>query len=238
MVKTIILVGTLFILTLLNGYSQQETKHIRQGNNLYSDQKYNASEIEYRKALEQNSSSIKGNYNLAGSLYKQNKYDEAGEIYKGLTSSNASKEELAKYYHNLGNSYLMNKKLEESIEAYKNALRNSPNDSATKYNLAYAQSLLNQQQQQQQQNKDQNQQNQNKDQKDQDNQDKQQQDKQDQQDKQNQQEPQNQQQQQGLMSKEDAERILQALQNNEKQTKENLEKQKVQPAGIYVEKNW
>ncbi|MCK7537586.1 MAG: hypothetical protein MZV63_44840 [Marinilabiliales bacterium] len=48
----------------------------------------------------------------------------------------------------IGNSMLQNQKVKESIDAYKEALRNNPNDMDTKHNLAYAQKLMQQQQQQ------------------------------------------------------------------------------------------
>ena len=78
-----------------------------------------------------------------------------------VTGMNQSdKEKLAKAYHNMGNSYLFNQKLDEAIEAYKNSLRNNPDDFETKYNLAWAQNKKNQeppqQQQQDQQEQDQN----------------------------------------------------------------------------------
>ena len=57
----------------------------------------------------------------------------------------------AEAYHNMGNALLEQKKYEESINAYKQALRNNPEDADTKYNLAYAQKMIQQQQQQIQQ---------------------------------------------------------------------------------------
>jgi tetratricopeptide (TPR) repeat protein len=46
----------------------------------------------------------------------------------------------------MGNSLLMNNKVQESIEAYKRSLKLDPKNTETKYNLAYAQDLLKQQQ--------------------------------------------------------------------------------------------
>ncbi len=223
------------ILSATNVFAQKERKYIRQGNREFENEKFEESEIDYRKAIDlDEKKSHKPLFNVGDALYKQEKYEEAVDQFNNLTDYELSKEEKAKIYHNLGNSLLQSNKLQESIEAYKNALRNNPNDMDTKYNLAYAQKKLEEQQQQQDQNQDQNQDNQdqNQDQKNQDNQD------QNQQDKQEQNQDQQQQQQQPEISKEDAERILQALANDEKETQKKVKEQKAAAAKVKTEKEW
>jgi len=134
--------------------------------------------------------------------------------------------------YNLGNSLLKANKLEESIDAYKGSLRLDPKNPEAKYNLAYAQDLLRQQQQQQQQKQNQQQQQNNKDQnKDQDKEKEQDQNK-----------DQNQQQQQQkdnqTISKEDAERILNALENDEKNVQEKVKLAKAAKERVRSAKNW
>lgn len=143
--------------------------------------------------------------------------------------------EKSKVYHNIGNALLKSEKLKEGVEAYKNALKLNPDDLETKYNLSYALNKMKQQQQQQDQNKDnkdqnkdknkdqQQQQDQNKDQnKDQQNKDQQNQDQ-----KEQQQNQQQQQQPKDQISKEEAQRILEALKNNEADLQKELRKKKV-----------
>jgi len=236
----------LFILSVfsVSVYAQKERKYIREGNREFEDGNFEDSEIAYRKAADlEKTKTHKPAFNIGDALYKQEKYDDAASQFQSIAESELSKDEKAKVFHNLGNSFLQNNKLQESIEAYKNALRNNPNDLDTKYNLAYAQKKLQQQQQNQDQNKDQNkdqnQQDQNKDQnKDQQDNNQDQQNKQDQnkQDKQDQNQEQ-QQQQQPKISKEDAERILQALANDEKKTQQKVKEQKA-AAKVKVEKEW
>jgi Ca-activated chloride channel family protein len=239
-------VAMLFFLLYFTGVSslsaQTERKEIRQGNNLYEKGSYSDAETEYRKALEKNKNSFPGNYNLGGALYRQKKYEEAIREYKESSAKTTGKNEQANAFHNLGNSLIQSQQYGEAVDAYKKALKLNPDDEDTRYNLAYAQTMLrNQQQQQQQQG---NNQNQNKDQKDQN---KQQQDqnkdqqKEDQQqaDNNNQKEEQQQQkknQQQPKMSKEDAERLLKALQNDEKDLQEKLTRKEGQK--VRVEKEW
>ena len=199
--------------------AQGERKYIRQGNKEYFDNAYDQSEIKYRKALEKDLSSYEGNFNLGDALYKQEKYEDASRRFIDLAGKETDKKDLGKIYYNLGNSMLQSGRIEESIEAYKHALRNNPEDIEAKHNLAWAMKLLQQQQQQQQQqNQDQN----NKD-----------QDKQDQQQQQQQQE-----QQRDNISKEDANRLLEALQQDEKQLQEKLKKQMARTQRVAVLKEW
>lgn len=223
-------------------YAQQDRRLIREGNREFEKEKYDDSEILYRKAMEDTKLPFVTSFNIGDALYKQEKYEEAASQFQKLSEQESEKLARAGSFHNLGNSYLQASKLEESIEAYKNALRRNPNDLETKYNLAFAQDKLKEQQQEQQQNKDKNQ-NQDQDQ-DQDQQDKNQDDKQDKQDKDQQDEPQDQDKNQDQkpspdqISKEDAERILQALQEDEKDVQEKVKKAKAVKAKVKTVINW
>lgn len=211
-------------------FSQTAVKQVRNGNKAYEKKNFKEAEISYRKSLQKDSTYFRGRFNLADALYKQQQYEKAAGIFNDLSQKDIDKKTKAKVYHNLGNSILQNalssdtispqnkqEKLKQSITAYKNSLRNQPEDKESKYNLEYAKKLLTriqqqkQQQQQQQQNKQQQQ--------------KQQQQKQ-------------QQQQQKQISKQDAEKMLEALKNDEQKTQEKLQKQKVQAVKLKNEKDW
>jgi Ca-activated chloride channel family protein len=233
----LILTAVLLLLPVF-AYSQGEKKFIRQGNREYEKNKYAESEISYRRAIDENKESADAVFNSGDALYKQNKFENAGKQFADNHDMNDNSKKKAASLYNLGNSLLMAKKVKESIDAYKGSLRLDPDNMETKYNLAYAQDLLKQQEQkQQQQQKDQQNQDQNKDQqnkqdnqenKDNKNSDNQQQ----QQDK-----PQEQQQQQGI-SKEDAERLLNALANDEKNVQEKVKLAKALKAKTSTIKNW
>jgi Ca-activated chloride channel family protein len=130
----------------------------------------------------------------------------------------------------------MSDKIKESIDSYKGSLRLDPDNVDAKYNLAYAQDLLKQEQQQQQQNQ---QDQQNQDQKDEQGKENKDQtsDQQQPQQQQQQQEEQKEQQQQGI-SKEDAERVLNALANDEKDIQEKVKLAKALKAKTRTTKNW
>jgi tetratricopeptide (TPR) repeat protein len=217
-------------------YSQADRKLIREGNREYGKEKYSESEISYRKALDKNKESADAVFNTGDALYRQKKYEDAGKQFLQNHDMNDDKKKKSASLYNLGNSLLMANKVQESIDAYKGSLKIDPDNLETKYNLAYAQDLLKQQQEQQQQQQQQNNQ-------DKQNQDNNKEDKnQDQQDKKDQeqqeQEQQQQQQQQQGISKEDAERLLNALANDEKNIQEKVKLAKAQKARVRSVKNW
>lgn len=237
--KKITIIMTMLVLSMAVG-AQVNRHQLREGNRQYKKQHYDKAEVAYRKALERDSVDFRGQYNLANDLYRQEKYEEASRHYQqALAGKNVTEKQRAQALHNQGNSYFKAAQqseqmqgLQQAVNCYQEALKLDPKNDDTRYNLAYARRLLQQQQQQQgggqnQQNQDQqNQQNQQQ-QNQQQNQEQQQQNQDLQQNRQNQQEqPQDQlqnqrrqQQQAGQdQRKQDAERMLEAVKNNEKQT--------------------
>ncbi|MFP4525239.1 MAG: tetratricopeptide repeat protein, partial [Bacteroidales bacterium] len=153
--------GILFFINLITvlGFSQSERKHIRQGNDDFTEKNFVNSEVAYRRAVEENPESFEALFNIGDALYKQEKYQEAAKQFSELVDDDLDKDKAAKVYHNLGNSLLNAGKIKESIEAYKKALKNNPGDIETKHNLTHALKKLKQQEQEDQQDqKDKNQQ--------------------------------------------------------------------------------
>jgi Ca-activated chloride channel family protein len=251
-----LLIISLFVLQGPSLFAQQGKRYVKKGNDLYKQQNYVEAEANYRKSVLQKSQNtqkgqnIEGNFNLGDALYKQKKFADAREQFSRIAEdASHSTGVKAQAYHNLGNSFVNEKKLEEGIAAYKKALLNNPKDEETRYNLAYAQEML-KKQQQKKDNKDKNKDNKDKkDQKEQDkkDQEKKEQDKKDQnkdnKDQQNKdpnkkdqnQEPKP---QPGTLSKEDAQRMLDAMNNNEKQTQDKLKNKKFKGQKVRVAKDW
>lgn len=244
-------------------YAQRypERRVLRAGNALYEQENYPEAEIRYRKAQEQ-SPTYEGLFNLADALYKQKRYDEALNILKQISRDEVAGPPAPDAYYNLGNTYFQQKKLPEAAEAYKNALRRNPLDDEARYNLAYVLELMkqnqddkNDQNQDNRQNQDQNKDNRdNKD--DKDNKDRKQPPKKDQDgqgDKPDKQDPdqgdggenpQDQKPDQGKggaqqerMSREEAERMLDAVQGSEDNTKKKVDGRKARAVGRSG-KNW
>lgn len=217
-------------------FAQKERPLIRHGNKQYDKQKYADAETDYRKALDTKPKSFEAAFNVGDALYKQGKYADAANQFGSLLENQKDKDKLSRLYYNQGNAYLKDKKFKESIDAYKKALKITPKDADAKSNLAYAQRYLKQQEEkkkQDQKNKDKNKdKNKNKD-KDKDKKD---QDKKDQnKDKDKDKDKKDQDKQ---ISPEDAQRMLDAIQNDEKDLQKKLKEQKAHGEKVKVLKNW
>jgi Ca-activated chloride channel family protein len=226
--------------------AQSDRSEVRAGNREFKKGEFREAELDYKRALEEDSTSVTAKYNLGNALYKTESYSEAELYLKGLGDSlkSVSASKASDCFHNSGNLALKQKKYQEAVDAYKESLRLEPDNFETKSNLAYAQKMLKEQQQQQQQQQQQNQQDQ------QDQQDQNQQQNQDQQDNrdqdnqqdqnrnQDQQDNQNQQ-NQPQITPQAAQQMLQAIEDKEKQTQDKVKKVKAQQQkSKEKEKNW
>ena len=196
----------MFICLTIN--AQTDKGFIRHGNKEFKNGNYSEAEVNYRKSLDKEYNP-KAQFNLGDALYEQKNYEDAQKNFSEVIEHNVSKELESDAYYNLGNTYMAQEKYAEAFDSYKKSLKINPKNDDARYNLEYARWKMIQQQQQQNQ--------------DQQNQDQQ---KQDQQNQENKQEQQQQQQQQQQMSKEDAERMLKALENQEKETMEDINDKK------------
>lgn len=183
-----------------------------------------------------------------------NVYNDAIGQFTVATENEIEKTGLASIKHNKALVFHLTDSLEMAAEEYKDALRNNPHDDETRYNLAVVLYQLKQNQQnqnQQQQNQEQEQQNQEQQQQNQEqqqqnqeqqqNQDQQQQNQdqqqqnQDNQDKQQQQQPQP---SEGEISKEAAERLLEAAMQDEKGVLEKVKRSTNKANRRKLQKNW
>lgn len=222
--------GWLFVLFLLLlpalSHAQQGNLYLRKGNKAYDSKDYKEAADDYQKALHHKSAAVKGKFNLGDAYFRQGQYEQAVEAYKQALSLTKDKVLTAHAYHNIGNCMMEQKKYEQSIKQYENSLLNNPADEDTRYNLAYAQSKLQQQKQKQKQNNQQQKQQQ------------QQQQQQNQKQKQDKDKQQQQQQQQQNIDQQDAQRILDALNNDEKNLQAQMQKKRSNAKQSAIEKNW
>ena len=113
------------LITGTEAFAQQhpERRNIRAGNKSYEAADYAASETKYREAMEKTPESYEAAFNLADALYKQERYDEAAQIWTQLSeSSTLTPQQRAKVLHNLGNTMFSQQKLQEALEYYKLSL--------------------------------------------------------------------------------------------------------------------
>ena len=238
---------TILLLALLGALSAsaQADKHdVRAGNRKYKKENFKEAEIDYRKAVVRDSTSLTAQYDLASALYRQQ--DFAGAA-KALESVKGQETLPAQYHYNAGDVACQQKDWKAAVDAFRQALLQDPGDLDAKENYIYAKKMLenqqgggggnNDQNQDQNQNQDQDQ-NRNQDQ----NQDQNQDNNQDQnqnQDQQDRNDDQGQQGQQPQISPQQAQQMLRAIQAKEKDTQDKVNKEKAALLkSRQKEKNW
>lgn len=230
------IVAVLFFLSLaLAAAGQADKRDVRAGNRKFRKGEFKEAEIDYRKAVLKDSTSVKAQYNLASSLYRQEDYEGAGKALSAIAPEGAP----ASCHFNSGDVALKRKDYASAVKAFRNALLLDPDDLDAKENYIYAKKMLQNQQEQQNggggqdENQDRNQ--------DQDkNQDRQDQNQQGNQDKQdNGDGQQGQQQPQAGISPQQAQQMLKAVQAKEDETRSKVEKEKAALLqSRQKEKNW
>ena len=215
---------TVFILTLLvlctGAWAQK--KEIRQGNREFRREEFAKADISYRKALVADSSSVAARYNLANNLYRQGSMDEAAKQLDAVKESGKEEAFGADILFNRGDVAIAKEDWKTAVDCFKEYLKANPDDMGAKENFVYARNKLMEQQSQDQQEQEQNQD--------------QQQDQQQQPDQNQEQQNQEQQQQEqeAQISPQQAQQLLQAIQEKERQTQEKALKAKSRQK----EKNW
>lgn len=209
-------------------FAQNDRDYIRRGNRLYRAKKFNKAEVEYRKAVAANSENPQAVYNLGCAMMMIQKDSVAVTYFERASQLEQNKLRRAKSNHNIGVILQNHKMYDKAIEAYKNALRDNPNDNETRYNLALCKKLLKKQPKDKDSKKD----NKNKDKK----QNKQDKDRYN--DKKDDNNKQKEQPRKEHMSKDNAEQLLNAAMQDEKQTQQRLQKAMQRPRRNRSQKNW
>ena len=191
--RVVYILPVLLLLGAAAVQAQSASKLMREGVLAYKKGDYADAIAKYGQAVEKDADKNLANYNMGSAYYKAGKPDSALMHWQSVATNETDKDLQAKAWHNIGNSFVKQQNFEKAEDAYKRSLKLNPNDEDTRYNLAYSQRRLEQQQQQKQQQ----QQNQPKEEK---------------------QEPKQKESQQpdDNLNKEEAGRILQALDNKEK----------------------
>ena len=239
------ILAILLLFCSLSAYAQADRSDVRAGNRKFRRGEYKEAEIDYRKAVLKDSTSVTAQYDLASSLYRQEDYAGALKALSSIQHPFVP----AQFCYNGGNAAAQQKDWQAAVNLYKQALLRDPSDLEAKENYIYAKKMLenqqggggdgqqdqnqdqqDQQDQQNQQNQDQDR-NQNQDQdrndnqnNDRDNQDKNQDGNQD---------------KQSEISPQEAQRMLRAIQAKEKETQDKVNKEKAALLkSRQKEKNW
>ena len=239
--KTSILLLLLIVNSAL-AFAQNDRTFIRQGNKLYRTQKWAQAETQYRKAISKNAKNTQALYNLGCALMMQQKDSMAMVQYQHAAQEETNVQRRSKSYHNMGVIMQNHREYAKAIECYKMALRCNPQDNETRYNLALCKKLLKNQPQKNNKdnknNKNKNNKNKNKDQNNKDNNNEQDKNNKKNNDKDKNKQNQNDERNQDKMSKDNAEQLLNAAIQQEKATKQKMQKAMSQPKSRSYEKNW
>ena len=237
------LIAIVLAFSCLTAFAQKGD--LRRGNRQFRKGAYPKADISYRKALMQDSTSVAATYNLANTLYREKDMENARRLLDSAKEAAGGEAFASDYYFNLGDVAIAQEDWQAAVDALKQSLLLAPDDIKAKENYIYARNKLMQQQQQDQQgggqdNQDQQNQDQNQDQNQQD----QNQDQNQNQDQQNQDQQQDQDQGQGQqgeaqISPQQAQQMLQAIQQKEKETQEKVDEKKAAALkSRQKEKNW
>ena len=118
--------------------AQAANASIRKGNELYRQSQFEGAEQQYKQALAREPANSTAAYNLANALQQQKKYEEARKVLSGIINNTGNTNLKSAAHYNNGVAYTREKALEESIEAYKAALRIRPDDKEARENLQKA----------------------------------------------------------------------------------------------------
>lgn len=135
--KLIIAIAILLTSATIAG-AQESDRLIQKGNELYKQQQYQQAELVYAEVLAKEPNNATAKFNQANALYKQSKADEAIRVLNDLAFKSNDPATKSKAYYNKGAILSAQKKLEESIDAYKDALRQDPADQDARENLQKA----------------------------------------------------------------------------------------------------
>ncbi|MFD2698214.1 tetratricopeptide repeat protein [Mesonia sediminis] len=247
----------------LSEEQKQAQSYLSEAQQAIEEEDFPAAEAAYRKAIAKDPNLAEARYNI-GNLYSNNsKPKEASTRFFEAGQKASAKNLKHKAFHNQGNMFMSQKNYAAAVEAYKQALRNNPNDDQTRYNLALAKKM----QEKEQQNQD-NQDNQDKkDNQDQDNQNNQ--NNQDQDDSKNKDKPQDEgdkkqdsqqpkdqdqkdesakpevgdgqkepQPSEGKLSPQQIKNLLEAMENQEKEIQDKINAKRVKGKKVQTDKDW
>lgn len=225
--------------------AQTVRDYVRRGNRLMKDtvggKDFSEKAIvQYKKALEIDSTTAIARYNLGNALIRQSKAQDAMNEYKMAAKYTTDKQQLSDIYHNMGVLLQASQQYDQAVACYKESLRNDPSNNETRYNYVLAKWQLKNQQGDGQDGDNKDKQGDKEEQQQQDQQ-KEQQDKQQQQQSQqpqSQSQPQSQEQDKHEMPKETAERLLKAAMRNEKETQEKIQNQRREAPRRRLQKQW
>ncbi len=134
---------------------QKADNYIYDGNQAFDASNNVEAEKNYRRATATGLKKDIAQYNMGTTLQQDNYVAEALSVYADAVEITKERPNKHRNFHNIGNALMQIKEYKGAVEAYKNALRNNPNDDETRYNYALAKKMLEDEENKDDQNDDQ-----------------------------------------------------------------------------------
>jgi len=136
--SSLILIFILSVIYSSDLFAQKENVLISKGNQLYKEKKFDQSQEQYQKAVQEAPANATANYNLGNAQFRKNSFDDAAKSYNATIEHSGDKPVQQKGYYNKGVALIKEQKTDESIDSWKNALKLDPNDNDARENLEKA----------------------------------------------------------------------------------------------------
>ena len=162
--KFILSAALLLLLSVPDAFSQADRRQVRAGNRDFKKEDYRSADVDYRKALLKDSTSLAANYNLANTCYllaggqkAVGSLDEASRFYAAVEEKASESGHAADYWFNVGDLAIARKDWSAAVDAFRKSLLANPDDLDAKENYIYARKKMEDQQNNQDQNQNQDQ---------------------------------------------------------------------------------
>lgn len=132
-------------------YGQEWRDSLKVARAAYEKKNYQKALKYYQSAQKNAPDDIDLSDEMGQSAYKSGDFEKAEKIYQQNNQNKKSSKSKSRNYHNLGNSRMKQKNYQGAVEAYKESLRNNPDDEQTRYNLSEAKRQIKKEQQKKQQ---------------------------------------------------------------------------------------
>lgn len=136
--KLKIAASVLFICSSFSASAQTDKETIKKGNDAYKKNDYESAIQNYDAAVKKNAANATAQYNLGNALYKKDKKEDALTAYDKAEAAMAKPVDKSRALYNKGVVQQNDKKQEECILTYKNALKLDPNNVSARHNLQIA----------------------------------------------------------------------------------------------------
>lgn len=129
-------VALLLFLVPLNSFSLDISLEIKgsKANKFYNKKDYQEAYKRYSDILKEKPNSNEVKFNMANTLYKLNRFDDALKFYDSIDNKKLEADKL----YNKGNTYYMKNEYEKAVDMYRKAIMKNPKNEDAKYNLELA----------------------------------------------------------------------------------------------------